>query len=112
MRRTRLVILLAAVISLAPFVFAQQRQGALIPAPNRSGGEGAGPYRTLVIRGATLIDGTRAPPRGPGDIVVENNRVRAIRLAGTPRLPMRPHTAPQNTPLQIEAAGMYFLPRF
>src|SRR6267378_1965183 len=112
MRRTRLVILLAAVISLAPFVFAQQRQGALIPAPNRSGGEGAGPYRTLVIRGATLIDGTGAPPRGPVDIVVENNRIRAIQLAGTPGVPMRPNRAPQNAQLEIDAAGMYVLPGF
>lgn len=112
MRRTRLVILLAAVISLAPFVFAQQRQGALIPAPNRSGGEGAGPYRTLVIRGARLIDGTGAPPRGPVDIVVENNRIRAIRLAGTPGVPMRPNRAPQNAQLEIDAAGMYVLPGF
>src|SRR2546425_11196405 len=111
MRRTHLVILLAAVISVAPFVFAQQRQGALIPAPNRSGGEGAGPYRTLVIRGATLIDGTGAPPPGPGDIVVENNRIRAIPLAGNPRVPRRPNRAPQQTPTANHAGRMYVLPR-
>src|SRR2546422_1991702 len=101
MRRTRLVILLAAVISLAPFVFAQQRQGALIPAPNRSGGEGAGPYRTLVIRGANLIEGTRAPARGPVDIVVMKKPIRGIHVAGTPGPPMRPHRTTHKAPLEI-----------
>src|SRR3712207_7635307 len=39
------------------------------------------PYTTLfrsarlVIRGATLVDGTGAPPLGPVDIVVEGNRI-------------------------------------
>src|SRR5262245_14367028 len=61
----------------------------LRPAPNRRADEGKGPYRTMVIRGATLIDGTGAPPRGPVDIVVEGNRITSVRSAGTPGLPMR-----------------------
>jgi len=32
------------------------------PASNRRADEGKGPYKTLVIRGAMLIDGTGAPP--------------------------------------------------
>jgi len=37
--------------------------------------EGEGPLGRLILRGATLIDGTGAPPFGPVDIVVEGNRV-------------------------------------
>src|ERR1700755_1716700 len=44
------------------------------PAPARRSGEGAGPFKRMVIRGATLIDGTGAPPIGPVDIVVEGNK--------------------------------------
>ena len=48
--------------------------GAAIPADSpRIGGGGGGPRtgRRLVIRGATVIDGTGAPPIGPMDIAVE-----------------------------------------
>ena len=34
---------------------------------------GTGPYDQLIIRGVTLINGDGSPPRGPVDIVVENN---------------------------------------
>ena len=34
---------------------------------------GGGPYDQLIIRGVTLINGDGSPPRGPVDIVVENN---------------------------------------
>ena len=48
-----------------------------------------------MIRGAMLIDGTGAPPRGPVDIVVEGNRIAAVRSAGTPGLPLRANRGPQ-----------------
>src|SRR5438093_8719410 len=67
----------------------------LRPAPNRAPGEGLGPYKTMVIRGAMLIDGTGGPPRGPVDIVVKDNRITDIRNAGTPGLPLRPNRQPQ-----------------
>jgi hypothetical protein len=41
-----------------------------------------------------VIDGTGAPPFGPVDVVVENNRITAIRSAGTPGLPLRPNRPP------------------
>ncbi len=66
----------------------------LAPAPNRASGEGAGPFKTLVIRGAMLIDGTGGPPRGPVDIVVSGNRITQIRNAGTPGVPLRPNRPP------------------
>ena len=36
---------------------------------------GDGPFDQLIIRGVTLINGDGSPPRGPVDIVVENNTV-------------------------------------
>lgn len=67
-----------------------------------------GPYDRLVIRGATLIDGTGSPPVGPVDVVVERGTISEIRrvtpldLAGGGRRV----TAPQ----MIEAAGMWVMP--
>jgi imidazolonepropionase-like amidohydrolase len=84
----------------------------ITPAPNRGPDEGRGPFKTLVIRGAILIDGTGAPPQGPVDIVIENNRIAAIRGAGTPGLPLRPNRQPRNADLEIDATGMYLLPGF
>src|SRR5216684_3838057 len=83
----------------------------LTPAPARAPGEGFGPYKTMVVRGAMLVDGTGGPPRGPVDIVVEGNRIAAIRSAGTPGLPMRPNRAPK-ADYEIDASGMYVLPGF
>jgi imidazolonepropionase-like amidohydrolase len=79
-------------------------------APNRGPEEGRGPFKTLVIRGAILIDGTGAPPQGPVDIVVVNNRINAIRSAGTPGVPLKANREPQNAELEIDATGMYVLP--
>lgn len=84
----------------------------LVPAPGRAAGEGAGPFKTLVIRGAILIDGTGAPPQGPVDIVVEGNRIAAVRSAGTPGLPLRQKRAPENADYEVDATGMYVLPGF
>ncbi|MBI4471981.1 MAG: amidohydrolase family protein [Acidobacteria bacterium] len=85
---------------------------ALAPAPNRGAGEGQGPFRTLVIRGVVLIDGTGGPPRGPVDIVVENNRIRSILPAGTPGLPLATNRPPRQSDFELDATGMYLLPGF
>src|SRR5713101_8314255 len=83
----------------------------LTPAPARAQGEGFGPYATMVVRGAMLIDGTGGPPRGPVDIVVNQNRITAIRNAGTPGLPLRANRQPQ-ADHEIDATGMYVMPGF
>jgi imidazolonepropionase-like amidohydrolase len=80
------------------------------PAPARH--EGEGPFNRLVIRGATLIDGTGAPPYGPVDIVVENNRIAEIRTAGTPGLKLKPDREPRQFDREIDATGMFVLPGF
>src|ERR1700746_745428 len=55
------------------------------PAPNRRADEGLGPYTRLVIRAATLIDGTGAPPLGPVDIVIEKDRIVRVASVGYPK---------------------------
>lgn len=86
--------------------------GTIRPAPPRRDGEGDGPFGTLVIRGAILIDGSGAPPVGPVDIVIERDRIAAVRTAGTPGLPLRPGRPPANADREIDATGMYVLPGF
>jgi imidazolonepropionase-like amidohydrolase len=85
---------------------------AIIPAPSRRPDEGQGPFKTLVIRGAVLIDGSGAPPVGPVDIVVEQNRIRSVRSAGTPGVALRPNRPPDKPDHEIDAAGTYVLPGF
>ena len=91
---------------------AQERGDNLIPAPDRRADEGKGPFKTLVIRGAMLIDGTGGPPRGPVDIVIENNKIKEVRGAGTPNLEMRPNRQPEKPDYEIDATGQYVLPGF
>ena len=79
-------------------------------APNRGAGDGEGPFQRLIIRGATIIDGTGAPPQGPVDIVVEGNRIREIRGVGSPGLPINPQRRPQGATKELDAHGMYVLP--
>src|SRR5436190_2615835 len=125
MRNVRTFVVAAAAVAMWIPVTAQQRPAApaaprppaaapdesLRPAPNRRPDEGKGPYNTLVIRGATLIDGTGGPPRGPVDIVVSRNKITAVRSAGTPGLPLRATRGPQ-ADYEIDATGMYVLPGF
>lgn len=75
--------------------------------------DGAGPYSRLVIRGATLIDGSGAPPFGPVDVVVENNRIMEIVSVGDPGLAVMPDGRPPlNGGMEIDAAGKFLLPGF
>ncbi len=82
------------------------------PAPDRKPNEGAGPFKRLVIRGATLIDGTGSPAIGPVDIVVENDRISRIVGVGYPKLPIKDSRRPEKGDYEIDAAGMYVLPGF
>ncbi len=98
---------LVAAAAIAPVMAATN-----VPAPPRQQGEGAGPFNRMVIRGATLIDGSGAPPRGPVDIIVERNRIVEIRQAGTPGLPMKPDREPRTFDYELDATGMYVMPGF
>ncbi len=106
------MLALASGLSVVNGALAQEPPPQINPAPNRGADEGRGPFRTLVIRGAILIDGTGAPPQGPVDIVIENNRIRSVRSAGTPGLPLRQNRQPEKPDLEIDATEMYVLPGF
>ena len=80
------------------------------PAPDRT--EGEGPFRRLVIRGATLINGAGAPPQGPMDIVIENDRIVDIVPVGYPKVAIDPADRPVGGDHEIDAHGMYVLPGF
>ena len=116
MRRMRLagwMGMIAAAFALQPASRAQEQDSATMErVPDRQPGEGEGPYRRLVIRNATMIDGSGAPPRGPVDIVIAGNRIESIRSAGTPGLPIRPVRAPNDADREIDATGMTVLPGF
>lgn len=75
-------------------------------APDRRSDEGQGPFDRLIIRGATVIDGTGAPARGPMDVVIERNRIVEIRSARDSGEREAPPTR------EIDAGGMYLLPGF
>lgn len=78
----------------------------------QNGTVGGGPYDRLVIRGATMIEGSGAPPVGPVDIVIVNDRIVEIRGVGYPGLPIDPNRRPAKGTREIDAHGMYVLPGF
>lgn len=68
----------------------------------------------MIIRGAILINGTGSPPVGPVDIVIEQNRIRDIRIVGYPGVTPDSSDRPQlqSGGFEINAEGMYLLPGF
>jgi imidazolonepropionase-like amidohydrolase len=74
--------------------------------------DGDGPYNWLVVRGATMIEGSGAPPIGPVDIVVERDRIVEIQVVGYPGLPINEGRRPAQGDREIDAEGMYVLPGF
>lgn len=91
-------------------VFSQDESAEMIPAPDRRQGEGEGPFERLIIRGATLIDGTGAPPIGPVDIVIENNRIAEVKSVGYPGLAIDADKRPKNATREIDAHGSWVMP--
>ena len=53
------------------------QQTGMIPSPDRRPGEGVGPFKTLAIRGVTVIDGTGAPARS-ADVGIRNGLIARI----------------------------------
>ncbi|ABC62818.1 amidohydrolase family protein [Erythrobacter litoralis] len=89
-------ICLAMLAALAAPAFAQGMERV----PDRPVGEGQGPYGSLLIKGATMIDGSGAPPEGPVDILVEGNRIARIARGG----------ANLSADRTIDATGMFVMP--
>ena len=102
-----IALAIAALPALAATASADD-QPQMIPAPDRS--EGEGPFQRLIIRGATLIDGTGAPPIGPVDIVIEGNRIADIVSVGYPGLDIDPDKRPSDATREIDAHGAYVMP--
>ncbi|MFN8579966.1 MAG: hypothetical protein U0163_03180 [Gemmatimonadaceae bacterium] len=109
-RSPRRLLVLTALAFLVPAIGIRAQDADAKPAPNRA--EGEGPFDKLIIRGATLIDGTGAPPRGPVDIVVEKNRITQIVDVGFPNMPIDAAKRPKGPAREIQAEGMYVTPGF
>lgn len=104
-------LLVAISIIALPFLGLAQNE-AITPAPDRPSDEGEGPFERLIIRGATVIDGSGAPPYGPMDIVIENNRIVSVKNVGTPKLEIKEEDRPTGATKEIDAHGSYVLPGF
>ena len=107
MKRIQFKIILLATVFAQVFASAQ-----IADAPKLA--EGDGPWKQLIIRGATMINGTLAPPQGPVDIVVENNIITEVRVVGYPGVPIDPKKRPALKPggKELNAEGMYIMPGF
>ncbi len=79
-------------------------------APDRYRGDG--PHQQLIIRGITLINGDGSPPRGPVDIVVEENIIKNIVNVGYPGVPIKEKSRPvlQAGGKELDCEGMYLMP--
>ena len=101
--RTALLSLLLAVPAL---------QAAIPAAPQRPADEGQGPYRQLILRGATLVNGTGAPAFGPVDIVIEGDRIRDVRIVGSAGSPIDPARRPKLAEggTELDLSGHYVMP--
>jgi hypothetical protein len=102
----------ALLLTVVCLIHAYGLRGQVKPAPDRA--EGTGPYPQLIIRGATLINGTGSPPYGPVDIVIEGNRIKSIEQVGYPGVPPNPEERPKlkENGHELDATGMYVLPGF
>lgn len=96
-------LIFAAILAFAPVAASAQQMEQV---PGRSADEGQGPFGSLIIAGATVIDGTGAPPVGPVDILVQDNRIAALYPRGAPE---EVRAAAERI---IDAGGMYALPGF
>jgi imidazolonepropionase len=83
-------------------------QPVVTPATGRD--RGLGPFKRLVLRGATVIDGTGAPPIGPTDIVIENNRIALMKKA-TGNLATSANRVPTGDH-EIDCRGKWVTPGF
>jgi imidazolonepropionase-like amidohydrolase len=99
------------VILLLAFVFPFNLFSQVLKAPEKK--EGDGPFTQLIIRGVIMINGTGAPPTGPMDIVIENNRI--IQIAGVGSgIPLKSDNRPKlkEGGKELDCTGMYLLPGF
>ena len=106
MRKSLLVV---TMFYAAVFAFAQ---GKMESSPLVKDGEG--PFPQMIIRGATLINGTGAPPIGPVDIIIKQNKIVNIVNVGYPGVAIKEENRPKLEAggKEIDGNGMYVLPGF
>lgn len=109
---TRLLPIRIGLMLFAMIALASQASAQMDTTNPRGDTEGDGPFNRLIIRGAMVIDGTGAPPRGPMDIVVEDDRIVEIRSVGFPGVDINENRRPQDGDRVIDATGMYVMPGF
>jgi imidazolonepropionase-like amidohydrolase len=87
---------------------------SVTPAPPRGANEGEGPYTELILRGATVVDGTGAPPFGPADVVIRGNRIAEVVLVGAPGTAIPESARPRLSAggRELDLSGQYLLPGF
>src|SRR5436305_5666404 len=90
----------------------KKKDTAILPAPPRA--EGEGPFKRLILRGVTVIDGTGAPAIGPVDVVIEKNRIADVVPVGSPGVEPDPDKRPKagEGDHEMDLHGMYVLPGF
>ena len=100
---TRLLFMLALLLPAA-------LRAAIPAAPPRA--EGEGPYPQLILRGATVINGTGAPAFGPVDIVVEGDRIVEVRVVGSANAPINSANRPVLKPggREMDLTGQFVMP--
>ncbi|GAB5350353.1 amidohydrolase family protein [Qipengyuania sp. 483] len=91
-------------IALAAVVSTQISAQPMERVPDRT--EGEGPYDTLIVSGATMVEGSGAPPTGPVDIVIEGNRIAAIHGGSAP------DAVRARAGRIVDASGMTVMPGF
>ncbi|HVG10870.1 MAG TPA: amidohydrolase family protein [Thermoanaerobaculia bacterium] len=110
---TRTLRLMSILLLLAvPVLHAQEEKAEKTVPPSPPRAEGKGPFRRLILRGLTVIDGTGAPPMGPADIVIEKTRIVQIVSVGSPGMTIDPEGRPKAEPgdEEMDLSGMYALP--
>lgn len=75
---------------------------------------GEGPFQRLILRGVTVINGEGAPPLGPVDVVIENDRISQLVSVGSPGAEIDEEQRPQSDEhtREIDLTGHYVLPGF
>jgi imidazolonepropionase-like amidohydrolase len=105
-------IVVALLLLLASVVTAQEPEPRPAYAPDRRADEGEGPFKRLILRGVTVVDGSGAPPIGPMDVVIEGNRIKEVRSVGFPKVAIDPKRRPSEATKEIDGSKMYLLPGF
>ena len=109
---TRRAALVATVLLTATTTLLAPASAQMEPTTPRGADEGDGPHERLILRGATIIDGTGAPPMGPVDIVIEGDRIAQIRTVGYPGVPIDEGRRPSDATKEMDMTGMFVMPGF